>query len=74
MSFQKDPSRNLVIFSGVDFLQIYMVISNVMNTVLDPVSVCPVEWNISVLADFDVPFQGISGFLKNNLYIYSFRT
>ena len=70
MSFQKDPSRNLVIFSGVDFLQIYMVISNVMNTVLDPVSVCPVEWNISVLADFGVQFQGVLGFLKNNLYIF----
>ena len=26
MSFQKDPSRNLVIFSGVDFLQMHMVI------------------------------------------------
>ena len=42
----------------------------VINTVSDPVSVCPVEWNISVLADFGVPFQGVSGFLKNNLYIF----
>ena len=42
----------------------------VINTVSEPVSVCPVERNISVPADFGIPFQGVSGFLKNNLYIF----
>lgn len=44
-----------------------------MNTVLDIVSICLVERNILVLIYFDVPFQGISGFLKNiknNIYLY----
>ena len=46
-----------------------------MNTVLDIVSICLVEWNISVLIYFDVPFQGVSEFLKKKLkiiYIYIF--
>ena len=47
-----------------------MFITIIINTISDPVSICPVEWNISVLADFDVPFQGVSEFLKNNLYIF----
>ena len=42
----------------------------VINTVSEPVSVCPVECNISVPADFGITFQGVSGFLKNNLYIF----
>ena len=50
------------------------VLTIVINTVLDPVSVCPVEWNISISADFGELFQDVSGFLKNNLYIYSCRT
>ena len=44
-----------------------------MNTVLDPVSVCFVEWNILVPIYFDVQFQSVSGFLKkikNNIYLY----
>ena len=51
----------------------FLLESNVMNTVLDTVSICLVERNISVLIYFDVPFQGISGFLKkikNNIYLY----
>ena len=44
--------------------------SIVINSVLDPISVCLVEWNISVPAYFGVPFQGVSGFLKIYLYIY----
>ena len=31
---------------------------------------CPMEWNISVPINFGVPFQGVSGYLKNNLYIF----
>ena len=46
--------------------------SIVINSVLDPISVCLVEWNISVPAYFGVPFQGVSGFLKIYLYIYIF--
>ena len=30
--------------------------TNVMNTILDHISVCPLEWNISVSAYFAVPF------------------
>ena len=42
-----------------------------MNTVLDLVSVCLVERNISVPVYFGVPFQGVSGFLKKKkIYIY----
>ena len=47
-----------------------MFITIIINNISDPVSVCPVEWNILVLSDFDVPFQGVSRFLKNNLYIF----
>ena len=50
-----------------------MLESNVMNTVLDPVSVCLVKPNISVPIYFNVSFQGVSGFLKkikNNIYLY----
>ena len=32
--------------------------TNVMNTIPDSVLVCLVEYNISVLAYFSVPFQG----------------
>ena len=41
----------------------YMMLGQtiVINTVSDPISVCPVEWNISVSANFGVPFQGVSG-------------
>ena len=46
------------------------ILPNVMNTILDPILVCLVEWNISVPADFGVPFMGVSGFLKNNFYIF----
>ena len=42
---------------------------NVINSVSKPVLVCLVEQNISVPAYFGVPFQGVSGFLKN-IYIY----
>ena len=47
--------------------------SIVINSVLDPISVCLVEWNISVPAYFGVPFQGVSGFLNiyMNTQIYS---
>ena len=31
-----------------------------MNTVSDPISVCPLEKNVSVSAYFGVPFQGVS--------------
>ena len=42
-----------------------------MNTVSEPVSVCPVEQNISVSAYLDVPFQGLLEFLKKLIiYIY----
>ena len=44
-----------------------------MNTVSEPVSVCPVEQNISVSAYLDVPFQGLLEFLKKLIiYIYIF--
>ena len=42
----------------------YLLESNVMNTVLDPVSVCLVKQNISVPIYFDLSFQGVSRFLK----------
>ena len=72
---------SITIFSFLDFSSIFffffsfffLLESNVMNTVLDIVSICLVERNISVLIYFDVPFQGISGFLKkikNNIYLY----
>ena len=44
--------------------------SIVINSVLDPISVCLVEWNILVPAYFGVPFQGVSGFLYIYIYIY----
>ena len=46
-----------------------MIKSIVINSVSDPVSVCLVERNILVPAYFDVPFQGVSRFLKY-IYIY----
>ena len=55
-----DFSSNIYIFFSFFFL----LESNVMNTVLDPVSVCFVKRNILVPVYFDVPFQGVSGFLK----------
>ena len=44
--------------------------SIVINSVLDPISVCLVEWNILVPAYFGVPFQGVSGFLYIYIYVY----
>ena len=72
---------SITIFSFLDFSSIFffffsfffLLESNVMNTVLDTISICLVEQNISVLIYFDVPFQGISGLLKkikNNIYLY----
>ena len=46
-----------------------VIFGNVMNTILEPISVCLEEMNILVLAYFDISFQGISGFLKY-IYIY----
>ena len=43
-----------------------------MNTVSDSISVYLVERNILVPANFGVPFQGVSGFQKNNIYIISY--
>ena len=40
-----------------------------MNTVLKLVSICPMEQNILIPAYFDVPFQGVLGFLKKDIYI-----
>ena len=40
-----------------------------MNTVSVAVSICPLEWNISVPAYFGVPFYTISE-LPANIYIY----
>ena len=61
-------------FSSNFFFSFFFLLeSNVMNTVLDPVSICLVKRNISVPIYFDVPFQGVSGFLKkikNNIYLY----
>ena len=39
----------------------------VRTIVINTVSVCPVEWNISVPTDFGVLFQGVSDF---HIYIY----
>ena len=69
---------SVTIFSFLDFSSIFfsfffLLESNVMNTILDPVSVCLVKQNISVPINFDVPFQGVSGFIKkikNNIYLY----
>ena len=50
----------------------FLLESNVMNIVLGHISVCLVKQNISVSIYFDVPFQGVSGFLKkikNNIYL-----
>ena len=41
-----------------------------MNTVSDSISVYLMERNISVPANFGVPFQGVLGSQKNNIYIY----
>ena len=43
-----------------------------MNTVSVAVSVCPLEWNISVPAYFGVPFYTISE-LPANIYIYIYN-
>ena len=55
----------LVQLPGVECPEIDNVIfGNVMNTVLEPVSVCLVERNILVPAYFGIPFQGVSRFLN----------
>ena len=72
---------SITIFSFLDFSSIFffffsfffLLESNVMNNVLDTISICLVEQNISVLIYFDVSFQGVSEFLKkikNNIYLY----
>ena len=71
---------SVTIFSFLDFSSIFfffsfffLLESNVMITVLDSVSVCLLEQNILVLIYFNVPFQGVSRFLKkikNNIYLY----
>ena len=71
---------SVTIFSFLDFNSkffffsfFFLLESNVMNTVLDPVSVCLVKQNILVPIYFDVPFQSVSRFLKkikNNIYLY----
>ena len=74
----------VTIFSFLDFSSFFFffsfffllesnVMNTVMNTVLDLILVCFVERNILVPIYFDVPFQGVSGFLKkikNNIYLY----
>ena len=55
------------------FCFFFLLESNVMNTISDPVLICLVEQNILVPVYFDVLVQGISGFLnkfKNNVYLY----
>ena len=42
------------------YVLIREVFPNVINSILEPISFCPIEQNISVSAYFDVPFQGIS--------------
>ena len=42
----------------VQFFFFFLLESNVMNIVLDPVSVCLVKRNISVPIYFNVPFRG----------------
>ena len=49
-------------FSSIFFLAFFFLL--VMNTILDPFSICLVEQNILVLIYFVVPFQGVSRFLK----------
>ena len=44
-----------------------VIFSNVINTVSEPVSICPMERNILVPAYFGVLFQGVLRFL---IYIY----
>ena len=70
---------SVTIFSFLDFSSIFffsfffLLESNVMNIVLGPISVCLVKRNISVSIYFDIPFQGVSWFLKkikNNIYLY----
>ena len=71
----------VTIFSFLDFSSKFFFLafsflleSNVMNTILDHVSVCFVKWNIWVPIYFNVPFQSVSGFLKKLkiIYIYIF--
>ena len=55
----------LVQLSRVECPEIDNVIfGNVMNTISEPISVCPVEMNILVPVYFSIPFQGVLGFLK----------
>ena len=73
---------SVTIFSFLDFSCYFILFhfcffflleSNVMNTISDPVLICLVERNILVSVYFDVLVQGISGFLnkfKNNVYLY----
>ena len=67
--YSSKSKRNLLSFKDIRSNG-YHIETKVINTVSEPVSVCPVERNISVPADFGIPFQGVSGFLKNNLYIF----
>ena len=48
---------SVIIFSFLDFSFFFFLLErNVMNTILDPVSVCLVKRNILVPIYFDVPF------------------
>ena len=48
----------------------WLVWCNVINTVSEPVSVCLLEWNISVLTYFGVPLHTILGYIYFYKYIY----
>ena len=56
----------------VDFFDVQVLLTNVMNTVSNLASIWLLERNISVQAYFGVPFQGISElryFIVKNIYI-----
>ena len=45
------------------------IMINVINILLEPVLVCPMERYILVPINFDLPFLNVSRFLKNSIYI-----
>ena len=64
MNFQKfswnSPLSNVLafffFFSFFFPFNFFFLLLNVMNTVLEPVFVCLLEWNISILANFEYYF------------------
>ena len=60
-SFQSP--KHIIKAKDLWLLQINVVVLDNVNTVSDPVLVCSLEQNISVLAYFDILFQGVRSYV-----------